>query len=136
MGESLEIHSSFLYNMQSFKKVLSNVKLDSFIRDWESSPPEEKYTVLGVMLCATFILIPLLQRRRSSWTTHLCLSNIITISLGLISLQYRFKFGCFPVILICGLDVVFFSVLAASTLFSLLINSLKTILWSSLWLSL
>ena len=82
---------------------------------------------------------------RRGWTNRLCQLNIFVIIISLAAIKYKvgniiifckvfnkflFQFlaGCIPAVFVCGLDVIFCSMYGLQCVYSLIINSLKTII--------
>jgi hypothetical protein len=65
---------------------------------------------------------------RSLWMDRLCKLNIIVIGISLVAIKYNNHLGCFPAIFICALDVIVCSLYGLEAVYSLIMNSLKTII--------
>ena len=65
---------------------------------------------------------------RSYWTGKLCQLNIVVIGISLAAIKYNSPLGCFPAIFICGLDVIVCSIYGLEAVYTLIMNSIKTII--------
>jgi len=118
----------------SYKKGehLNKIKrtISSFI---SSSNPQERVSFLGCCLATLCILILFLNlfkpgSGRSYWTGRLCQLNIAVIGISLAAIKYNSPLGCFPAIFICGLDVIVCSIYGLEAVYTLIMNSIKTII--------
>ena len=65
---------------------------------------------------------------RNLWTDRLCKLNIMVIGVSLLAIKYKNPLGCFPAIFICGLDVIVCSIYGLQAVYSLIMDSVKTII--------
>eukprot|EP00091_Calanus_sinicus_P008198 TRINITY_DN19915_c0_g1_i1.p1 TRINITY_DN19915_c0_g1~~TRINITY_DN19915_c0_g1_i1.p1 ORF type:complete len:151 (-),score=41.28 TRINITY_DN19915_c0_g1_i1:48-500(-) len=112
-------------HLNKIKKTIS-----SFI---SSASPHERASFLGCCLGTFCVLLLFLNMFKSSsnrslWMDRLCKLNIIVIGISLVSIKYNNHLGCFPAIFICALDVIVCSMYGLEAVYSLIMNSLKTII--------
>eukprot|EP00092_Neocalanus_flemingeri_P089884 GFUD01113813.1.p1 GENE.GFUD01113813.1~~GFUD01113813.1.p1 ORF type:complete len:140 (+),score=23.67 GFUD01113813.1:52-471(+) len=111
--------------MDSIKKNIS-----SYIT---TSSPGERVSVFGCCLGTFCVLIMFLNLFKGStsrglWTDRLCKLNIIVIGVSLLTTKYGIPLGCYPAIFISGLDVIVCSLYGLQALYSLILDSVKTII--------
>ena len=121
--------------------------ISSFI---SSSNPQERVSFLGwelflfvavstiffifscclATLCILILFLNLFKSGsgRNYWTVRLCQINIAVIGISLAAIKYNSPLGCFPAIFICGLDVIVCSIYGLEAVYTLIMNSIKTII--------
>merc|ERR1711936_1185733 len=132
--EKLDWFDHNLDKMDMFRRKNDLYRIKGIISSFmKSSSPEERVTFLGCSLGTLCILIILLNMFKDSrgltlWSDRLCKLNIIVIGISLIAIKYKIQFGCFPAIFICGLDVIVCSLYGLQAVYSLIINSIRTVI--------
>ena len=74
------------------------------------------------------ITLNMVSSGRSGWGNRLCVVNILVIVSSLAALKYKLYLGLIPAVLVCGFDVFICSYVSLQCVYSLVIDSIRTII--------